>query len=221
MILLVGAEKGGTGKTTLAVNLAALRASRGYEVLLLDADPQKSMSFWSATRDSEGTGQGLTCVQKTGDLRSSVMSLAPKFDDVIIDTGGRDSEELRSALLVANLLLIPIKPSQYDLWSLAKMAVLVDDARTFNPNISALATINLASPHPGVSEVEEAKIYLADYKQIKVAESVLRDRIAFRRSTRQGQAVGEMKAIDAKANLEITSLYQEVFHDRAQKTACG
>lgn len=67
-------------------------------------------------------------------------------------------KELRSALLVVHLLLIPIKPSQYDLWSLAKMAVLVDDARTFNHHLSALATINLASPHPRVSEVDEAKI---------------------------------------------------------------
>lgn len=221
MILLVGAEKGGTGKTTLAVNLATARVAHGYDVLLLDADPQKSMSFWSATRDAEDNGQGMTCVQKTGDLRSSVMSLAPKFDDVIIDTGGRDSEELRSALLVADLLLIPIKPSQYDLWSLAKMAVLVDDAHTFNHHLSALAVINLASPHPGVTEVDEAKNYLVYYKQIRVAESVLRDRIAFRRSTRQGQAVSEMKAIDAKANLEIASLYQEVFHDRAQEAACS
>ena len=221
MILLIGAEKGGTGKTTLAVNLATLRAGRGREVLLLDADPQKSMSYWAAIREMDNSHHGMTCVQKIGDLRTSVKNLEPKFDDLIIDTGGRDSEELRSALLVSHLLLIPIKPSQYDLWSLAKMFVLVDDARTFNQNLAAMAVINLASPHPGVCEVEEAREFIAEQKRLSVANSVVRDRIAFRRSTRMGMAVNELKAADIKAISEIESLYQEVFHEQLQTSACG
>jgi chromosome partitioning protein len=221
MILLIGAEKGGTGKTTLAVNLATLRAARGREVLLLDADPQRSMSFWAATREVENPDCCITCLQKTGDLRTSVRNLESKFDDLVIDTGGRDSEELRSALLVSHLLLIPIKPSQYDLWSLAKMFVLVDDARTFNPHLSALAVINLVSPHPGVCEVEEAREFIDEQKRLSVAKSVVRDRIAFRRSTRMGMAVNEMKAADIKAISEIESLYQEVFHEQLQTSACG
>ena len=221
MILLFGAEKGGTGKTTLAVNLASLRAARGREVLLLDADPQKSMSYWAATREEEKSHHSMTCVQKTGDLRASVRNLESKFDDLIIDTGGRDSEELRSSLLVSHMLLIPIKPSQYDLWSLAKMFVLVDDARTFNPDLTALAVINLASPHPGVCEVEEAREFIAEQKRLFVGDSVVRDRIAFRRSTRMGLAVNEMKAADSKAISEIEFLYQEVFHEQLQTSACG
>ena len=220
MILLIGAEKGGTGKTTLAVNLATLRAARGRDVLLLDADPQKSMSYWAATREPERPHCCLTCLQKTGDLRTSVKNLESKFDDLVIDTGGRDSEELRSALLVSDLLLIPIKPSQYDLWSLAKMFVLVDNARTFNPNLTALTVINLASPHPGVCEVEEAREFIAGQKRISEANSVVRDRIAFRRSTRMGMAVNEMKAADIKAISEIESLYDEVFHEQLQTSAC-
>ena len=221
MILLIGAEKGGTGKTTLAVNLATLRAARGREVLLLDADPQRSMSYWAATRETENPHCCITCLQKTGDLRTSVRNLESKFDDLVIDTGGRDSEELRSALLVSHLLLIPIKPSQYDLWSLAKMFVLVDDAGTFNPSLTALAVINLASPHPGVCEVEEARDFIAEQKRLSVANSVVRDRIAFRRSTRMGMAVNEMKAADTKAISEIVSLYEEVFHEQLQTSACG
>jgi len=214
MILLVGAEKGGTGKTTLAVNLAVLRAGRDREVLLLDADPQRSMSFWASIRDQGMPDLSLTCLQKTGDLRSAVQNLAPKFDDLIIDTGGRDSEELRSALLVADCLLIPIKPSQYDLWSLAKMVNLIEDARSFNRRLVALVIINQVNPNPMVTETSEAGQYLAEVKQITQLQTVIRDRITFRRSTRQGLAVTETRPIDSKAADEIRSLHEEVYRDR-------
>lgn len=214
MILLVGAEKGGTGKTTLAVNLAVLRSKQEFDVLLLDADPQRSMSFWAGIRDQEAPNRSLTCLQKTGDLRSTVQNLVAKFDDLIIDTGGRDSEELRSALLVADRLLIPVKPSQYDLWSLAKMVNLVEDARAFNRDLKAMVVISQANPHPMVTETNEAGQYLAEVKQIVRLETTIRDRIAFRRSTRQGLAVIESKPIDSKAAAEIKSLHEEVFRDR-------
>ena len=214
MILLVGAEKGGTGKTTLAVSLAVLRAGQDRDVLLLDADPQRSMSFWASIRDQESHDRPLTCLQKTGDLRSTVQSLAAKFDDLIIDTGGRDSEELRSALLVADCLLIPVKPSQYDLWSLAKMVNLIEDARTFNRLLKAVVVVNQANPHPMVTETSEAGQYLAGVKQITRLKTVIRDRIAFRKSTRQGLAVIETRPIDSKAADEIMSLHEEVFRDR-------
>ena len=214
MILLVGAEKGGTGKTTLAVNLAVLRAGEKREVLLLDADPQRSMSFWASIRDQESPDRPLTCLQKTGDLRSTVQSMADKFDDLIIDTGGRDSEELRSALLVADCLLIPVKPSQYDLWSLAKMVNLIEDARAFNRLLKAVVVVNQANPHPMVTETSEAGQYLAGVKQITRLKTVIRDRIAFRKSTRQGLAVIETRPIDSKAADEIMSLHEEVYRDR-------
>ena len=214
MILLVGAEKGGTGKTTLAVNLAVLRAGQERDVLLLDADPQRSMSFWASIRDQESPARPMTCLQKTGDLRSTVQSMADKFDDLIIDTGGRDSEELRSALLVADCLLIPVKPSQYDLWSLAKMVNLIEDARAFNRLLKAVVVVNQANPHPMVTETSEAGQYLAGVKQITRLKTVIRDRIAFRKSTRQGLAVIETRPIDSKAADEIMSLHEEVYRDR-------
>lgn len=214
MILLVGAEKGGTGKTTLAVNLAVLRAGQDRDVLLLDADPQQSMSFWVSIRDQETPNRSLTCLQKTGDLRTTVQNLVAKFDDLIIDTGGRDSEELRSALLVADRLLIPVKPSQYDLWSLAKMVNLIEDARAFNRDLKAMVVISQANPHPMVTETNEAGQYLAEVKQIVRLKTIIRDRIAFRRSTRQGLAVTEARPIDSKAADEIRSLHEEVFRDR-------
>jgi len=216
MIVLLGAEKGGTGKTTLAVNLAVMRARAGSEVLLLDADPQRSTSYWAATRDSRGAEPAIPCLQKTGDLRTAVKSLATKFADLVIDTGGRDSEELRSALLVADTLVLPAKPSQFDLWSLSKMAMLVEEAKRLNLHLRALAVINMASTNPSVTEGEEAFEYLAELPALARAATMLRDRIAYRRTVREGRAVVEAKPGDAKAEAEINGLYQEVFHGRIE-----
>lgn len=212
--LLLGAEKGGTGKTTLAVNLATMRSRAGNEVLLLDADPQHSASFWAATRDSRGAEPSITCLQKTGDLRSAVRSLAAKFPNLVIDTGGRDSEELRSALLVADVLIIPVKPSQFDLWSLRKMALLVEEGRRFNPKLRAMVVINMVSPNPSVTEGGEALEYLAELPVLERVATLIRDRIAYRRAVREGLAVTEARPIDPKADDEMWGLYHEVFHGR-------
>lgn len=216
MIVLLGAEKGGTGKTTLAVNLAVIQARTDREVLLLDADPQRSTTYWAATRDSRGVEPAITCLQKTGDLRSAVRSLAAKFPDLVIDTGGRDSEELRSALLVADLLLVPVKPSQFDLWSLTKMVLLVEEARRFNQALRALAVINMVNPNPSITESGEAAAYLGELPALTRSATMLKDRIAYRRAVREGLAVVEVKPTDSKAEVEMHGVYQEVFYGRAE-----
>ena len=117
-------------------------------------------------------------------------------------------------MLVADCLLIPVKPSQYDLWSLAKMVNLIEDARAFNRLLKAVVVVNQANPHPMVTETSEAGQYLAGVKQITRLKTVIRDRIAFRKSTRQGLAVIETRPIDSKAADEIMSLHEEVYRDR-------
>jgi chromosome partitioning protein len=109
MIVLIGGEKGGTGKTTLATNLAAKRALAGRDVLLVDADAQGSASYWAQSRDEAGPRR-VACVQKFGKgLKSEVLDLANRYQD--IDAGDRDSPELRAALVVAGRAYIPVQPT--------------------------------------------------------------------------------------------------------------
>jgi chromosome partitioning protein len=101
-IILIGGEKGGTGKTTLAVNLAALRALKGRDVLVMDTDIQASASDWAQTRDETAVTPRVACIQKFGKgLQTEAHDLAKRYQDLIIDAGGRDSLELRAALVVA------------------------------------------------------------------------------------------------------------------------
>src|SRR5215213_11530088 len=105
MIVTVGNTKGGVGKTTIAVNLAILRAAAGRDVLLVDGDEQGSASLFSQLRAEQLGGCGYTAVGLHGAaVRTQVRQLAPKYADTIIDVGGRDTGSLRTVLTVANVL---------------------------------------------------------------------------------------------------------------------
>lgn len=213
-IILIGGEKGGTGKTTLAVNLAALRALQGRDVLLIDTDIQASASYWAQSRDEAGTQPRVACIQKFGKgLPTEVRDLARRYQDLIIDAGGRDSPELRSALLIAERVYIPIQPSQFDIWTLGRMDDLVTNAQGFNLNLHAWVVISRASTNPSVSEVAEAQSLLADFAHLRLAHAVIRDRIAYRKAARDGLSVEELKPGDPKAGEEIRAFFQEVFNE--------
>ena len=214
-IILIGGEKGGTGKTTLAVNLAALRALQGRDVLLIDTDIQASASYWAQSRDEAGTQPRVACIQKFGKgLQTEVRDLAKRYQDLIIDAGGRDSLELRAALVIAERVYIPIQPSQFDIWTLGRMDDLVKTAQGFNPDLRAWVVISRASTNPSVNEVAEARNLLADFEHVQLSPAVIRDRIAYRKAARDGLSVEELKPADPKAGEEIQALFQEVFHDK-------
>jgi chromosome partitioning protein len=212
MIVLVANEKGGTGKSVLAVNLAVIRALAGRRILLFDTDRQGSAFLWAALREQAGLLPRVEAVQEFGaSVRHSVLREENAFDDIFIDAGGRDSVELRASLTVCDFVAIPFRPSQFDVWGLERMTGLINEAREVNRRLDHLAVINLASPHPGVSEVDDARGYLSDLVGLKSAATVIRDRIAVRRSVRMGLGVVEIRPEDPKASVEMTSFYNEVF----------
>ena len=182
MIVLIGGEKGGTGKTTLATNLAQMRAARGHDVLLVDTDKQESASSWASLRAEEGIDPTITAVQKLGkNITRDLLDLAKRYDDLVIDAGGRDSFELRAALVATEQIFIPVQASQFDVWTLGNMAELVEQAQVLNPRLRAFVVLNRASPNPSVSEAKEAESLLDDFPALTFCGVTLRDRIAFRK----------------------------------------
>lgn len=212
MVILIGGEKGGTGKTTLATNLAALRSNEGRDVLLVDTDKQGSASDWAAVREEIEGVSHIPCVQVFGkQVTSQIQDLSERYDDLIVDAGGRDSVELRSAMVVTDRFYVPLQASQFDVWTIERMEELVEQAQAINPPLEARVFINRASPHPQVEEAREAKEILNEFEHLIFSGVVIHDRIAFRRAASSGIAVTEADSPDPKACREAQALYDAIF----------
>jgi len=212
-VVLFGGEKGGTGKTTLATNMAAMLAQTGKDVLLLDTDRQGTSSFWATVREDSEIEPRIACVQKFGKgLASQVLDLADRYDEIVIDAGGRDSMELRYALGVCDKAYIPVQPYQFDIWTIRQMDDLVEMAQGLNDTLQAFIVMNRVSTNPVVREDQETRDFFKeeDFQHLVLVDSVLRDRIAVRKSARDGLSVLEWKQ-DKKAADEMNQLFKEVY----------
>lgn len=208
MILLVGGEKGGVGKSTLGSNLAVVMAKRGVDVMLLDADPQGTASKWIGRRNDAGR-QVIHCAQKTGEVFATAKDLAKRYELVIVDAGGRDSKELRSAMMAADVMLMPIQASIADLETLEHMSEVISMAKSINMGLQVKAVITRAPTNPSITEVAEARELLADYPEIELAKSIIRDRKVYRDALLEGCGVVEMN--NSKARAEVQLLSYEIF----------
>lgn len=212
MIILIGGEKGGTGKTTIATNIAQMRVARGYDALLIDTDHQESSSLWSSTREENAIQPRINCIQKRGkSISNDILDLSKRYTDIIIDAGGRDSQELRASLVCADIVIIPIQASQFDLWTLNTMEELISSAKIYNQKLKAFCLINRGSTNPSVSEIEEAKGLFTELEEIEFSNIILKDRITYRKAVSGGQGIEEMKPLDIKAKEEIEALYSFIF----------
>ena len=146
MIVTVGATKGGVGKTTIALNLAIGRALVGRDVWLIDGDRQGTAQTAVSIRAEEGTAPAIACSQYVDGptLRSQVLHQRAKYQDIIIDAGGRDSTALRAALTLSDVLLIPFQPRSFDLWAMQDVLNLVAEANSMRDGLKSFAVLNQA-----------------------------------------------------------------------------
>ena len=231
MIILIGSEKGGTGKTTIATNIATIFKQKKRDVLLVDTDKQGSASFWSTARDvlinninnNPTTYKNniapelpninrIPNIQKFGDsITHEIEDLKSRYQDIIIDAGGRDSTELRAAITVCDLFYIPVQASQFDIWTLGVLDNLITQGKIYNKNIKSHVLFNRASTNPSVNEVEEAELAIKkDFDNLELCKTVFRDRIIFRKAAKNGLCINELPKQDLKANFELENFYFEV-----------
>lgn len=212
MIIVVAATKGGVGKTTIATNLVAIDVAGGHDSILVDADRQGSAAAWSEVRDSSPALVRVPTVQKYGKgLLNELRELNRKYDNVWVDVGGHDSEEMRSALLAGDLLLVPIRPAQLDVWSLPRILEIVGQAQSFNEKLKYFFVVNGAHTSPNVKDANEIAELLGEYP---LCRSVIHHRRAFAKAPVSGMGVVDMKGDDRdeKAVSEMMALYEEVLN---------
>lgn len=207
MIVALLNQKGGVGKTTLALHLAGQWAREGSHVTLVDADPQGSSLDWSQQRVREGLPRLFGTIGLARDtLHREVPDLARDADHVVIDGPPRVAGLMRSALLAADVVLIPAQPSPFDGWASGEMLKLIDEARIFRPNLIARFVLNRCAARTIIAR--ETAETLADHEP-PVLTATISQRVAFADAARTGQLVFEIDE-DSPASREIAALAAEI-----------
>ncbi|MDO4143961.1 AAA family ATPase [Clavibacter michiganensis] len=212
MITLFGGTKGGAGKTTAAINVATSLALDGANVMLVDADKQRSAAKWHARRLDAGHTPALSLVEKQGNVFAAIRDLDKHYDHVIVDVAGDDNQEMRTAMTAADLMLVVLRPSQLDVETLEEFTDVIDTARDFNADLRVRSLLSQAPTNHNETETVDVSEYLVEFPQVQPLETVLYLRKAYRDTLADGRGVLEVSGAGAKkARAEIQELVGEVY----------
>ena len=212
MVISFNSIKGGVGKSTLATTMAAWLASNNQDVLLVDGDDQETSSDFTAWREQTLGNTGYTLVNMTGaNLRKQVEAMKPKYDHIIIDTGGRDTTSQRAALSVADVSMIPFVPRSFDLWTITKVVSLIEEIQSIrNEPLVAYAFLSRADTRSADNrDVADA---LSQIESLTYLPYPIINRKAISNAAGMGLTVFELDQPDTKAMKEIEELFNYVLN---------
>jgi len=204
MIVSLLNQKGGVGKTTLAVHVAAALIQRGHTVLLVDADLQGSALDWSASRPGDPLFPVIGLPTKN--LHREILQHVAHYDDIVIDGPPRVNELARAAIMAADIVLIPVQPSPYDVWAAKEIVELLSEASVFKETQKYAFVINRKIVNTAIGrDVAEA---LAGYA-VPVFTATVSQRVAFAERAGQGSTVLELDP-QGVASQEMNRLVDEL-----------
>lgn len=229
MITVFGTRKGGAGKSTITTNIAALRKIRGHDVCLVDCDDQRSATRWNEMRTEFGIEPDVPMINAVGKrVGETISAQASRYEDLVVDVPGRDTDELRLGALVCDVFALPLKLSMMDMWALELDLAMINEiqlqrtqiGRPFRPfiffnEVSTLPNVRDKQLDTMAKELLKFKEQLIDGK-IAVCPVHLSDREAYKKVIGEGKSIFELGSeniSDVKAQEEIIGLYDYIYGD--------
>jgi len=205
MLTLYANFKGGTGKSTVVFNMAVWRLEQGHDVTVCDLDPQRTVTDVAAIRTEDGIEPALKVVHK-------LPTRAKAKGEWLIDVGLSDMDALKAAIKISDRIVIPVTPSQADIWATQQFLDIIAKARPKGKLPPVLAFINRADPHPRSRENAETMEVLDMLEGIQPLDAKMVQRLAFRRSFSEGLAVFELEP-NGKAAAELDALAAAIHNE--------
>lgn len=205
MIITFAHIKGGSGKSTLSLCLAAYLAGLGCSVLVLDADPQGSASSWLKARP-ENMASPFTVVSMPSDkIHRDLPALAKNYDHTIVDTPPQFLDYVRSAVIASDLVISPVASSNFDLWPVSAVSEMVSSAQMLRPDIKHCLIHNRRNPSTKMTRAIGES--LAD-KDIPLLSDGIAARTIYEQVS-SGLTLGELDA-NSKAHQDISDMADSI-----------
>lgn len=209
MIISFLNQKGGVGKTTLSINAAYALADQGYKVILADSDPQRSSMAWASVRNNANKPLSFNVIGiDSGSMRETLTRMKQQdgYDFIVIDGAPRMTDLARAAIIISDLVVMPMQASGFDLWATDELKSMIEEAKIYKPEIIHAVLLNRVVPNTNL-----AKDVLADMQENgwTFFDTVIGQRQNFANAATQGLTVFEVTNSKA-AQDEILFMVDEI-----------
>ena len=212
MITVIGSLKGGSGKSTTSFNLAVWLLTQDFTTAIFDLDPQQTLTDTAECRAEDDLQPAMEVFNPRTRIKDRLLVADKNYTEVLVDIGNSNMNAAKLAYTVADRFIVPVLPSQSDVWSLQRFLKILDSVDT-KPGMEIVVFVNRGDTHHAVMETRETLAVLKQLPGVTVVPRLLSQRLGFRRSFSEGMGIFELEP-RSKAAAEFLFFARELYPKR-------